>query len=80
MPMAQYKNIDYGSRIQAIRTVGFALGMSNAQMPSNLASNGDNHNVGWINNIRAHQSLPLLRSLDYTGFVPALNVLVALVP
>jgi hypothetical protein len=80
MPMAPYSDIDFSNRLIALRNVGFALGVGNASLPDNRAANSDRTYLKWINNIRVAQALPPLPNLDYTGFVPALNVLAALVP
>jgi hypothetical protein len=80
MPMAPFPDIDDNSRISALIAVGKALAVPNAALPSQTASNGDQHCLKWINNLRNNEALPRLPSLDYTGFTSALNVLVALVP
>jgi hypothetical protein len=78
--MAAYGNIGDNERISAIRAVGAALAVPTASLPSQSASQGDQHCLVWINNIRITEALPRLTSLDYGGFTSALNVLVALVP
>ena len=80
MPMAPYTRIDFGSRLSAIRNVAFALGVGNANIPSNLAANSQRTYLTWINKIRVAQALPPLPGLDYSGFVAAINVLAARVP
>lgn len=80
MPMPLYRSIGDNDRISAIRAVGAALAVPTASLPSQTASQGDQHCLVWINNIRMVEALPRLPSLDYGGFTSALNVLVALVP
>ena len=80
MPMAPYKHIDLGMRIEAIRDVAIALTQPTFNIPSQSASCDLPNCLYWINRIRVSRSLGALPSLDYTGFQPALNVLVALVP
>ena len=80
MPMAPYTHLDLGSRISAIRTVAIALTQPTYNIPSQSASYDLANAVYWINKMRDSRSLPDLPSLDHSGFVPALNVLVALVP
>ena len=79
MPMAPYTHLDVGARITALRTVGFALGAGNVSVPDNKASYDVANAAYWINKLRATQALGPLPSLDHSGFVPALNVLAALV-
>jgi hypothetical protein len=78
--MAPYQNIGDSDRISAIIKVDKALAVPNASLPNQSASQGDQHCLVWINNIRMVEALPRLTSLDYGGFTSALNVLVALVP
>jgi hypothetical protein len=78
--MAPYTRIDFGSRVSALRTVGAALGLSAAQIPDRTCANSQRTYLKWINAMRVAKSLQPLPGLDYSGFVPALNVLVALVP
>jgi hypothetical protein len=78
--MPLYRSIGDNDRISAIRAVGAALAVPTASLPSQTASQGDQHCLVWINNIRMVEALPRLPSLDYGGFTSALNVLVALVP
>jgi hypothetical protein len=77
MPMAPFKDIDFSNRVNAIRQVGFALGVGNANVPSNFAANSGRTYLLWINKIRVQQGLQPLPKLDYTGFQAALNVLAA---
>jgi hypothetical protein len=79
MPMEPFSDIDFGSRLVALREVGFALGVGNANVPDNRAANSQRTYLYWINKIRVAQALPPLPDLDYSGFVPALNELAALV-
>jgi hypothetical protein len=80
MPMAAYTNIGDNERISAILAVGKALAVPNASLPSQSASQGDQHCLVWINNIRMVEALPVYTSLDYGHFTSAINELVALVP
>jgi hypothetical protein len=78
--MAPYQNIGDNDRISAIIKVGKALAVPNASLPSQTASQGDQHCLKWINNIRLVEALPVYMSLDYGHFTSAINELVALVP
>jgi hypothetical protein len=78
--MAAYGNIGDNDRISAIIKVGKALAVPNASLPSQTASQGDQHCLKWINNIRLVEALPVLTSIDYGHFTSAINELVALVP
>jgi hypothetical protein len=69
-------DVDFGSRLVALRAVGAALGLSNAQMPDVNGANSQRTYLHWINVARVAKALPALPSLDYTGFVPALNALI----
>ena len=80
MPMAPFKDIDFGSRIQAIRQVGIALTQPTYNIPAVGASADKMNCLYWINKMRDSQSLGHLPGLDYTGFQKALNDLAALVP
>lgn len=80
MPMAAYTRVDFGSRIVALRAVGTALSMTNPNMPAQNASNSNRTCLKYINLMRVAKALQPLPSLDYTAFVPAVNVLAALVP
>jgi hypothetical protein len=79
MPMAPFTDIDFNSRIGAIIQVGFALGVGNANVPSNQASGSHMSCLYYINKIRVFKGLQPLPGLDYTGFQGALNDLAALV-
>lgn len=80
MPMAPFPDIDFGSRLIALRQVGFALNVGNANMPDNRAANSQRTYLYWINKMRVFEGLQPLPDLDYSGFTPALNVLAAMVP
>ena len=80
MPMAPFKDIDFNSRIGALREVAFALNVCNANIPSQWASSSHMSLLFYINKIRVFEALPPLKGLDYTGFQPAVNALAALVP
>jgi hypothetical protein len=70
-------DLDFGSRVSALRAVGAALGLSGAQLPAQTMANSQRNYLKWINSFRAAKSLPLLPGLDYSGFVPALDKLLA---
>jgi hypothetical protein len=78
MAMAPYVYIDFGSRIKALRDVGLELGLPQSSIPDQSASNSQRTYLRWINIYRVAMSLTPLPTLDYSGFVPALNVLAAL--
>jgi hypothetical protein len=78
--MAAYGNIGDNDRISALIAVGKALAVPTASLPSQSASQGDQHCLKWINNIRIVEALPRLTSIDYNHFTSAINELVALVP
>lgn len=80
MPMAPYTHLDLGARLEAIRDVAIALTQPTFNIPSQTASYDLANACYWINKMRVSRSLGALPSLDHSGFVPALNVLVALVP
>ena len=80
MPMAPYKHLDLGARMEAIRDVAIALTQPTFNIPSQSASYDLANACYWINRIRASRSLGVLPSLDHNGFQPALNQLAALVP
>jgi hypothetical protein len=69
-------DVDFGSRLVALRAVGAALGLTSAQMPDVNGANSQRTYLHWINVARVAKSLPALPDLDYTGFVPALNALI----
>jgi hypothetical protein len=78
--MALYRDIGDNDRIRALRAVGTALGAPNAIIPSQTASQGDQHCWKAMRALYSFMSLPLPLSLDYGSFTSALNKLVALVP
>jgi hypothetical protein len=80
MPMAPYTRLDFGSRIKAIREVAIALTQPTFNIPAQTASADMPACVYWINKICDSRSLPRFSNLDYTGFLQALNILVAQVP
>lgn len=80
MPMAPFKDIDFGNRIAAIRQVAVALTQPTYNIPSQTASADKMNCLFWINKMRDSLSLGHLPGLDYTGFQEALNELAALVP
>lgn len=80
MPMAPYPDIDFGSRLAALRAVGTALAVGNANIPAQSCQNSSRTYLKFINLMRVAKALQPLPDLDYSGFTPALNVLAALVP
>lgn len=78
MAMAPYTRIDFNNRLAALRDVGLELGLPQASIPSQGMANSSRTYLKWINIYRVAMSLSPLPSLDYSGFVPALNVLAAL--
>jgi hypothetical protein len=75
MALAVRPRIDFGSRLAAIRAVCEDLGLPANQVPDQSAANSPRVYLKYINNCRAALSLPLLLSLDYTGFVSAINAI-----
>jgi hypothetical protein len=69
-------DVDFGSRLVALRAVGAALGLTNAQMPDVNGANSQRTYLHWINVARVAVGLSALPDLDYSGFVPALNKLI----
>jgi hypothetical protein len=78
MAMAPYVDIDFSQRMAALRDVGIQLGLAPNLIPDVSAANSQRTYLKVINGYRVAKSLAPLPSLDYTGFVAALNVLVAL--
>jgi hypothetical protein len=78
--MAAYGNIGDNGRISALIAVGTALGAPAADIPSQSASQGDQHSQKWLALLYAFKSLPVPLSVDYGSFTSAVNKLVALVP
>jgi hypothetical protein len=78
MAMPLYVDIDFSQRMAALRDVGIQLGLASNLIPDVSAANSQRTYLKVINNYRVAKSLAPLPSLDYTGFVAALNVLVAL--
>ena len=80
MPMAPYKHLDLGARMEAIRDVAIALTQPTFNIPSQTASYDLANACYWINKIRVSRSLGALPSWIIAGFKLALNqVLAALV-
>jgi hypothetical protein len=75
--MAPFIDIDFGSRLNALRSVGTALAVGNANIPDQTAANSQRTYIKYINLMRVQQGLPALTSLDYSGFTAAVNVLAA---
>lgn len=80
MPMAPFTDIDFNNRLAALRAVGVALGAGNANIPDQTCENSQRTYIHFLNLLRVEQGLQPLPSLDYSGFLPALNQLAALVP
>jgi hypothetical protein len=80
MPMAAYGNVGDNSRISALIAVGTALAAPTNIIPSQTASQGDQHAQKWLAALYSFKSLPVPLSVDYGSFTSALNKLVALVP
>jgi hypothetical protein len=76
--MPPYVNIDFSQRMAALRDVGIQLGLAANLIPDASASNSQRTYLRVINRYRVAKALQPLPGLDYTGFVAALNVLVAL--
>ena len=80
MPMARYYNIGDNERVSALRAVGAALAAPTNIIPSQSASQGDQHCWKAIRALYAFKTLPTPLSVDYGSFTSMINVLVALVP
>jgi len=80
MPMAPFKNVDYGSRISAIRAVATALGAPNTAIPSQSASPDDMHCWKWLAVLYGLNGLANPYSIDFGSFTSAINKLAAKVP
>lgn len=80
MPMAPFTSLDFNNRLAALQAVGVALNVGGANIPDKNAANSQRTYLKFINLMRVQQGLPRLPDLDYSGFVPALNVLAARVP
>jgi hypothetical protein len=78
--MAAYGNIGDNSRISALIAVGTALAAPTNIIPSQSASQGDQHCWKAMAALYSFKTLPVPLSLDYGSFTSALNKLVALVP
>jgi hypothetical protein len=75
--MAAYTNIGDNSRILALRAVGAALSAPANIIPSQSASQGDQHMQKWLAGLFAFASLPVPLSVDYNSFTSMVNQLVA---
>jgi hypothetical protein len=73
MALAMRPAIDFNNRLSAIRTVCEDLGLPANQVPDQSTSNSSRTYLKYINYCRAALSLPLLTSLDYSGFISAIN-------
>jgi hypothetical protein len=76
MPMAAYLNVGDNDRISALRAVGAALGAPAANIPSQSASQGNQHQHKWLAGLFAFASLPVPLSVDYNSFTSMVNQLV----
>jgi hypothetical protein len=77
MALAIRPDIDFGSRVSALRAVCEDLGLPANQVPDQSAANSPRTYLKYINFCRAALSLPLFTSMDYTAFQPALNGIAA---
>jgi hypothetical protein len=78
--MALYRDVGDNERIKALRAVGAALSAPTNIIPSQSASQGDQHCWKAMRALYNFKALPLPLSLDYGSFTTAINKLVALVP
>jgi hypothetical protein len=76
--MAPFVKVGKAARISALCDVGQALGLAPNLIPDRNAASSDLHHLITINKYRVAMALQPLPSLDYTGFVAALNALAAL--
>ena len=77
MALAIRPDIDFSSRVSALRAVCEDLGLPANQVPDQSAANSPRTYLKYINFCRAALSLPLFTSMDYTAFQPALNAIAA---
>ena len=77
MALAIRPDIDFSSRLSALRAVCEDLGLPANQVPDQSAANSPRTYLKYINFCRAALSLPLFTSMDYTAFQPALNAIAA---
>jgi hypothetical protein len=77
MALAIRPDIDFSSRVSALRAVCEDLGLPASQVPDQSAANSPRTYLKYINFCRAALSLPLFTSMDYTAFQPALNGIAA---
>jgi hypothetical protein len=75
--MDEILDVDFGSRVVALRAVGAAIGLAPNQMPAPTMANSQRNYLHWINVARVAKALPALPDLDYSGFLPALNALLS---
>ena len=75
MALAARPMIDFSSRLAALIAVCEDLGLPANQVPAQSSANSPRTYLKYINYCRAALSLPLLTSMDYTAFVPALNAI-----
>ena len=73
MALAVRPDIDFSSRLAALRAVCEDLGLPANQVPDQGMANSQRVMLKFINNCRAALSLPLYLSMDYTKFTSALN-------
>jgi hypothetical protein len=77
MALPARNRVDFNDRLTALIAVGRELGLAANLIPSPGGANSRRSYLGIINSYRTALSLGALPSLDYSGFVPALNVLLA---
>ena len=70
-------NIDFGSRLAAIRAIGEDLGLPANQIPAQSMANSPRIYLRFINYCRVALSLPAYTSLDYGSVVSALKNIAA---
>lgn len=80
MPMGPFGNIGDNERISAIIAVGTALGVPNSGLPSQSASQGDQHQQKWLAILCQVAGLPIPLSVDYNTFTSIINACAAKVP
>ena len=77
MALAARPRIDFNNRLAAMIAVSEELGLPANQVPSQSGANSRRTYLRYINNCRSALALPLYTSLDYSGFVSALNAIAA---
>ena len=77
MALPARNRIDFNDRVGALIAVGRELGLASNLIPSPSMANSGRTYLGVINRYRIAIGLTALPSLDYSGFVPALNTILA---